>query len=85
MLTIVSSRDYLSISGRNLTYKGEKVFLSGMNQAWWSYSNDFGNNGYANSKPHLMATLDAVRASGGNSIREFFSVLCHTQFVQGFH
>lgn len=61
-------QEFLSVKGNNLTLNGEKVFLSGMNQAWWSYSNDFGNNAYTTSRPHLLATLDAIHQSGGNSV-----------------
>ncbi|XP_052788311.1 mannan endo-1,4-beta-mannosidase-like [Mya arenaria] len=65
---------YLSVSGRNLTFRGEKVFLSGVNQAWYQYGNDFGNNAYAGSRPHLLHTLDAVHANGGNSLRIWLHV-----------
>ncbi|KAH3796485.1 mannan endo-1,4-beta-mannosidase-like [Dreissena polymorpha] len=70
-----SAQQYLSVSGMKLTLHGEKVFLSGMNQAWYSYGADFGNDGYAKSKPHLMTTLDAIRQNGGNSIRIWVHVV----------
>ncbi|WAR31289.1 MAuncharacterized [Mya arenaria] len=45
-----------------------EAYLS-VNQAWYQYGNDFGNNAYAGSRPHLLHTLDAVHANGGNSLR----------------
>lgn len=64
-----NSQEFLSVSGRNLTLNGEKVFLSGMNQAWHSYGLDFGLNFYSKSRPFLIKTLDDIKKSGGNSIR----------------
>jgi predicted heme/steroid binding protein len=64
----VQGQKYLSVNGTNLMLNGEKVFLSGMNQAWYKYGSDFGNKSYINSKPHLMHTLDALKTNGGNSI-----------------
>ena len=62
------SQEYLSVSGQNLTLNGEKVFLSGMNQAWHNYGSDFGHNFYLISRPYLLTTLDDIKKSGGNSI-----------------
>ena len=39
-------RHFLKVSGTDLTFKGEKVFLSGMNIAWYAYGSDFGNDHY---------------------------------------
>ena len=66
-----NSQEFLSVSGRNLTLNGEKVFLSGMNQAWHSYASDFGLNFYSKSRPFLIKTLDDIKKSGGNSISTF--------------
>ncbi|KAL4219590.1 hypothetical protein ACF0H5_022163 [Mactra antiquata] len=65
----INSQKYLSVNGTSLYLNGEKVFLSGVNQAWYMYGDDFGNNGYTRSKPRLMNTLDAIKSNGGNSIR----------------
>lgn len=70
ILKYVNSQKYLSVNGTNLYFNGEKVFLSGVNQAWYMYGNDFGNNAYVKSKPHLMNTLNAIRENGGNSISQ---------------
>jgi len=78
MAGALHGQDFLSVKGRNLTLHGEKVFLSGMNQAWWAYSNDFGNNGYVTSRPHLLATLDAIQSSGGNSVSKYDGVIHST-------
>ena len=39
-------KHFLKVSGNDLTFKGEKVFLSGMNIAWFAYGYDFGNDHY---------------------------------------
>lgn len=57
-----------------LMLNGEKVFLSGVNQAWYTYGADFGKSFYNKSKPHLLHTLDAIHKSGGNSIRIWLHV-----------
>lgn len=66
------AQKYLTRNGTNLMLNGEKVFLSGMNQAWFRYGGDFGNTSYEISKPHLMNTMDILKASGGNSISKCF-------------
>ena len=43
---------------------------AGMNQAWYRYGADFGNADYVTSRPHLLHTLDVIRAAGGNSVRK---------------
>ncbi|XP_045196000.2 mannan endo-1,4-beta-mannosidase-like [Mercenaria mercenaria] len=65
----VLAQKYLTVNGTNFMLNGEKVFLSGVNQAWYRYGGDFGNKSYVNSKPHLVRTFDALKANGGNSIR----------------
>lgn len=50
-------------------YRNEMVFLSGVNQAWINYAQDFGNNNFKKSKSKFYETLKAVQAAGGNSIR----------------
>lgn len=89
------AQKYLTINGTNLMLNGEKVFLSGMNQAWFRYGGDFGNTSYAISKPHLINTMDVLKSSGGNSISkciifkpfEFYCELqketCITRYLPG--
>ena len=67
------AQEYLSILEKNLTLNGEKVFLSGMNQAWHSYGADFGLGFYSKSRPFLLKTIDDIKKSGGNSISKFSS------------
>ena len=67
-----NSQKFLSVSGNNLTLNGEKVFLSGMNQAWFKYARDFGKQFYSRSRPHLLKTLDHIQQSGGNSVSMYF-------------
>nr|AYM45055.1 putative endo-beta-1,4-mannase [Gecarcoidea natalis] len=56
----------LSVSGTDLTYNGEKVFLNGVNFAWNNYGTDFGNGGYTDT---LDTWLQEIGSSGGNSVR----------------
>lgn len=62
------AQTFLTVNGTYFMLNGEKVFLSGMNQAWYIYAGDFGNTSYTTSKPHLIKTLDILKANGGNSI-----------------
>ena len=67
----INGQIFLSVSGRNLTLNDEKVFLSGMNQAWYNYARDFGHKMYEKSRPHLLKTLDEIDQSGGNSVSKY--------------
>lgn len=55
------------MSGKDLTYNGQKVFLNGCNIAWHNYGYDFGNGGYDGT---LEQWLREIGGSGGNSIRK---------------
>nr|XP_053640001.1 mannan endo-1,4-beta-mannosidase-like [Cherax quadricarinatus] len=61
----------LSVSGTDLTYGGEKVFLNGVNIAWNSYGYDFGNGGYDGT---LETWVGEIGNAGGNSIRVWVHV-----------
>jgi len=65
----------LQVSGTELTYNGEAVFLNGVNIAWNDYGNDFGNGAY-NGK--LEQWVTEIGNAGGNSIR----IWVH---VEGYH
>jgi len=65
----IRSSHFLSLSGRDFTYDGEKVYLSGTNTAWISYGYDFGNNAWADHGDQWVAELDRVAEAGGNSVR----------------
>ena len=41
---VARATSFLSVEGQHLTFGGKKVFLSGANQPWIDYGNDFGNN-----------------------------------------
>ncbi|XP_045603001.1 mannan endo-1,4-beta-mannosidase [Procambarus clarkii] len=56
----------LAVSGTDLTYGGEKVFLNGANIAWNSYGYDFGNGNYNGV---LETWVQEIGNAGGNSIR----------------
>ncbi|KAK4314915.1 hypothetical protein Pmani_013828 [Petrolisthes manimaculis] len=61
----------LTVSGTDLMYKGQKVFLSGCNVAWNNYGYDFGNCGYDGT---LETWMTEIKNSGGNSIRVWVHV-----------
>ena len=67
----INGNTFLSVSGRNLTLNGEKVFLSGMNQAWVQYGRDFDRKVYGKTRPYLLKTLDEIKKSGGNSVSKY--------------
>ena len=69
LVRLAGAQEYLSVEGGELRFNRQKVFLSGMNVAWQQYGEDFGNGKYACcSKSSLEAYLEAVSASGGNSV-----------------
>ena len=56
------------MSGQDLMYNGQKVYLNGANAAWNNYGYDFGNGGYDGS---LEAWMADISQSGGNSFRKY--------------
>ena len=60
---------FLSVSGNSLTYEGKPVFLSGANQPWIDYGNDFGNNQSNGIRCGLNDYIKNVSQAGGNSVR----------------
>ena len=60
---------FLSVNGTALVFRGKPVFLSGANQPWVNYGNDFGNNQPNSIRCTLQEAIHNVSASGGNSIR----------------
>ena len=83
----INGKIFLSVSGRNLMLNGEKVFLSGMNQAWSYYARDFDRKVYQYSRPHLLKTLNQIKKSGGNSVSKYISnhiCLDHTHVISNF-
>jgi mannan endo-1,4-beta-mannosidase len=64
------AQSFLEVSGEDLIYKGEKVFLSGMNIAWQEFGYDFGNGNYDRNRDLLEGYLRDIAAAGGNSIRK---------------
>ncbi|XP_066965191.1 mannan endo-1,4-beta-mannosidase-like [Macrobrachium rosenbergii] len=61
----------LQVSGKDLTYNGEKVFLSGCNFAWNNYGYDFGNGKYDGT---LEQWASEIGGAGGNSVRAWVHV-----------
>lgn len=50
--------------------RGQRVFLSGANTAWVSYSYDFGNSQYQYRRSQFIHRLNLVKNAGGNSMSE---------------
>ncbi|XP_064600906.1 mannan endo-1,4-beta-mannosidase-like [Liolophura sinensis] len=75
MLLTVSQQVYganpsfLSVHGNHFQLNGERVFLSGANQAWVSYGYDFGNRNYQWRGKDLERYLKELHQAGGNSLR----------------
>lgn len=66
-----TSGQYLSVvGGKNFSFNGKNVHLSGVNIAWNAYGYDFGNGQYANSGPVLEKWIREIAAAGANSISE---------------
>ncbi|CAG7726076.1 unnamed protein product [Allacma fusca] len=66
----ISNAEFLRVSGSNLVYGNDNVFLSGPNIAWSCYGCDFGNNRYDwGSGQELENYVREISAYGGNTIR----------------
>jgi mannan endo-1,4-beta-mannosidase len=67
----IFSADFLKTGGSNFYYRGEKVFLSGVNFAWKNYGYDYGNGQYfGNNKAGVFKDwINKVKSSGGNTVR----------------
>ena len=54
--------------GFHFTFNGERVFLSGINQAWVAYAYDFGADQYQYRRQQYEKTIQQLSQAGGNSI-----------------
>ena len=61
-------------SSKTFKYDGKTVFLSGANQAWNQYANDFGNHQANGVFCELNRTLTNISTNGGNSVREWLFI-----------
>ena len=59
----------LSVNSTTFFYNSQPLFLSGVNQAWIDYGNDFGNSQSPSKFCSLNKTLALIKSSGGNSVR----------------
>jgi mannan endo-1,4-beta-mannosidase len=69
MSPLVSATDFLKVEGDHFTLRGSQVFLSGGNQAWIDYGNDFGNGQSYSKRCDLQKYIKDTADAGGNSIR----------------
>ncbi|KAL3874774.1 hypothetical protein ACJMK2_037744 [Sinanodonta woodiana] len=53
---------------------GQRVFLSGINQAWVAYAYDFGNGQYQYRREVYERVIREMQESGGNSIRVWIHI-----------
>jgi len=66
----VDAQRYLAVQAGQLRLNGEKVFLSGMNLAWYQFGMDFGGGRYDCCTGQTMEDyIRRIAAAGGNSIR----------------
>lgn len=61
--------EFMRVSGQDLMYGSQKVFMSGVNIAWKSYGYDFGNGNYGGSGPTLEQWIRDIANNGGNTLR----------------
>mmetsp|Transcript_62650 Transcript_62650/g.76696 ORF Transcript_62650/g.76696 Transcript_62650/m.76696 type:complete len:434 (-) Transcript_62650:306-1607(-) len=73
LITAVTGQSFLGINNvtNQFEYRGNDVFLSGANQAWVQYGQDFGNNQSNAIFCALNNTLHNISESNGNILREW--------------
>lgn len=65
-----ATAEYLRVSGRDLYYGNDRVFLSGPNIAWSCYGCDFGNNRYNDGSGAILEEyVRNIKSNGGNALR----------------
>jgi len=71
LLSVVSASNFLSVnkSDNTFSFNGQRVFLSGANQPWIDYGNDFGNNQTNGKICSLQQYIANLTKAGGNSMR----------------
>lgn len=73
MLQVVLSfsANFLAVdkATQTFTFNGQRVFLSGGNQPWIDYGNDFGNSQSNGKKCELQEYIANLTAAGGNTMR----------------
>merc|ERR1711907_696469 len=70
-LTLSGATSFLTVdkSTNTFSYQGKRVFLSGANQPWIDYGNDFGNNQTNGKICSLQQYIANLTKAGGNSMR----------------
>jgi mannan endo-1,4-beta-mannosidase len=74
LASVAAATDHVAVSKNGFAYKGDPVFLSGVNQAWISYGNDFGNDQGKISFCPLNSTLEQMKLNGGHVNRIWLHV-----------
>lgn len=65
---VLSSK--VTISNKEFRFGGQRLFLSGANQAWHWYGYDFGDGQYYKDPSRVyQRNIDEIASNGGNSIR----------------
>ena len=75
-LHLVQGAYFLEVNGDSFELNGEKVYLSGVNQPWFSYGQDFGNNQANGVFCSLNDSLSNVSTASGNTIRIWLFCEC---------
>jgi mannan endo-1,4-beta-mannosidase len=71
LVASASATDFLKVdkASNTFTFAGKRVFLSGGNQPWIDYGNDFGNNQSNGKVCALRNYISNLTKSGGNTMR----------------
>ena len=64
----------LTVDGRGFAWSGQPAFLSGVNQAWLHYGDDFGGNQSHGLFCALKEVLQNTSRSGGHAMRIWLHV-----------
>jgi hypothetical protein len=72
----LASGEFLRVSGKDLKYGNQKVFLSAANIAWKYYGYDFKNNQYESTGPDLERWVRKIVQAGRNSISNLLLHAC---------
>jgi len=71
LLSVTNATSFLTVnkSSNTFSFNGQRVFLSGANQPWIDYGNDFGNNQPNGKICALQQYIANLTKAGGNSMR----------------
>lgn len=71
LLPFVHGSHYVAVDGTHFIHNGERVFMSGVNQPFLNFGEDFGNGGFQKGINGFRSTFRFLQENGGNSVSEF--------------